>query len=186
MFTPYEAGTDLQFEKCLPFTLVQEGGFSNTRGDHGGRTQKGITQREYDVDTRAWNLQLADVKNIPTDQLNTIYYTKYWLPECPKLSPGLNLSFFDQCVNEGPREAILLLQRALGFLGKDVDGIWGDHTDNAVKNVSAPRQLIVNYSNQRANFYRIIGARPGQEKFMHDWLYRTATIEKQSLDMLAA
>lgn len=183
-FIPYEAGTDLQFEKCLPFTLVQEGGFSNTPGDHGGRTQKGITQREYDSDMRAWGLPLADVKAIPMDQLNTIYYTKYWLPECPELSAGLNLSFFDQCVNEGPREAILLLQRSLTI---SADGIWGEQTDNVVKNITAPRQLIMNYSNQRANFYRGIGDRnPSQQKFMHDWLFRTTTIEKQSLAMLAA
>jgi lysozyme family protein len=182
-FVSYKMGTDLQFEKCLPFTLRQEGGFSNDKNDRGGRTMEGITQREYDANCRAWGYPLADVKLIPNDQLYTIYYSRYWFPNSASLCPGLNLSFFDQCVNEGPREAVILLQRSMGING---DGIWGAKTNDAVKFANkTPRAIITNYSNHRANFYRgIVASRPSQAGFLSDWLRRTSEIEAQSLAMI--
>jgi len=33
--------TSPQFEVCLPFVLKEEGGYSNTPGDHGGATNFG-------------------------------------------------------------------------------------------------------------------------------------------------
>lgn len=41
--------TSPEFEACLPFVLKEEGGYSNTPGDHGGATNYGIIQREYNA-----------------------------------------------------------------------------------------------------------------------------------------
>ena len=37
-----------RFLACLPFTLKEEGGYSNDAHDPGGKTMEGIIQREYD------------------------------------------------------------------------------------------------------------------------------------------
>jgi lysozyme family protein len=109
-FAPYKLATDPQFEKCLPDTLVQEGGYSNDAHDPGGMTMYGIIQREYDLDRRGSGLPTQWVKKISPDEYRTIYYTKYWLPYCPKLWAGLDLEFFDLCVDGGPHRAIVTLQ----------------------------------------------------------------------------
>lgn len=177
--TIYELGNDTKFERCLPDTLKQEGGFSNDKHDPGGATMDGIIQREYDSFRRRNDLPLQSVRHISGDEMRTIYFNEYWLPHCPVLVPGLDLSFFDQAVNEGQHEAVILLQRSLAI---HADGVWGAQTDDAVIGAERiPRQLIINYSNHRANFYR------GLKNFRFfgaDWLRRTNEIEAQSLAMV--
>jgi glycosyl hydrolase family 108 len=85
-FIPYPMGLDPEFEKCLPDTLVQEGGYSNDAHDPGGMTMYGIIQREYDLKRRQWGFPTQWVKKISADEYRTIYYTDYWcqvLPEAP-------------------------------------------------------------------------------------------------------
>jgi hypothetical protein len=55
-FIPYVLSADPEFEKCLPDTLVQEGGNSNDAHDPGGMTMMGIIQREYDLKRRRGNI----------------------------------------------------------------------------------------------------------------------------------
>src|SRR5271156_5648561 len=99
-FVPYTIGLDPKFEKCLPDTLIQEGGYSNDAHDPGGMTDYGIIQKEYDAKRRQWGLPTQWVKNITQSEVRTIYYTDYWLPYGPQLPAGLDLECFDQCVNE--------------------------------------------------------------------------------------
>jgi len=104
-FVAYPAGLDPDFEKCLPATLAQEGGYSNDAHDPGGMTMYGIIQREYDLKRRQWGLPTQWVKKIGADEYRTIYFTDYWLPYCPKLAGGLDLEFFDLDVNGGQYRA---------------------------------------------------------------------------------
>lgn len=176
-FIPYKIGTDPDFEKCLPDTLVQEGGYSNDPHDPGGMTMYGIIQREYDAKRRAWGLPTQWVKNISADEYRTIYYTDYWLPYCPKLPAGLDLEFFDLAVNGGPHRAIITLQRVLGIAA---DGQWGPITDEAVKTLIAAGNIpkaVVDYKVQREAFYRSLGT---FRYFGTDWIRRSEEIEKQA------
>jgi lysozyme family protein len=133
--------TSPQFEACLPYTLIQEGGNSNDLHDPGGRTHKGIIQREYDRFRRSKGLPLQSDYLMSDDEVREIYWTEYWLPHCPSIAPGLDLSFFDNCVNEGPLRAIVLLQRALGITA---DGQWGPRTQAAV-DACEPLPTLVRY-----------------------------------------
>jgi lysozyme family protein len=176
-FVPYKVGSDPQFEKCLPDTLVQEGGYSNDPHDPGGMTMYGIIQREYDVKRRAWGLPTQWVKNISKAEYQTIYYTDYWLPYCPNLPAGLDLEFFDLAVNGGPHRAVVTLQRVLGIAA---DGQWGPITDEAVKTLTAASNIpkaIVNYKVQREAFYRSLGT---FRYFGTDWIRRSEEIAKQA------
>jgi lysozyme family protein len=179
-FKPYVIGTDPQFEKCLPDTLVQEGGYSNDAHDPGGMTMYGIIQREYDADRKAWGLPTQWVKKISPDEYRTIYYTKYWLPYCPKLPKGLDLEFFDLAVNGGPHRAIVTLQRVLAI---SADGQWGPQTDDAVTTLEADGDIvkaIQSYKVQREAFYRSLST---FKFFGKDWIRRSEEIESEGEKM---
>ncbi|WP_346656139.1 glycosyl hydrolase 108 family protein [Bradyrhizobium sp. dw_78] len=53
-----DTSENTRFAICLPFTLKQEGGNSDDPHDPGGRTHKGIIQREYDKYRRSKGLPL--------------------------------------------------------------------------------------------------------------------------------
>lgn len=166
--------TSPAFDLCLPFTLTEEGGDSNDPHDPGGRTHKGIIQREYDRYRRSKGLPLQSDFHMFDDEVREIYWTEYWLPHCPSLKPGVNLSFFDNCVNEGPHRATILLQRALHIHD---DGIWGPATQTAV-DAADPIALIKEYSDWRNRFYRSLGT---FKYFGKGWIARVSYIEKASL-----
>lgn len=167
-----------RFYICLPYTLRQEGGNSNDPHDPGGRTHEGIVQREYDAYRQSKSLPLQSDYRASDAEVQDIYLNKYWLPHCPALKPGLDLSFFDQSVNEGPFEAIKLLQRALNI---QADGIWGILTQGAVDGITDLKVVITAYSNARAAFYRSLRT---FQYFGADWLRRTNEIEQSSLGMV--
>lgn len=165
-----------RFGICLPFTLKQEGGNSNDPHDPGGRTHNGIIQREYDKYRRSKGLPLQSVYSASDAEVSDIYRNQYWLPHCPSLPPGVDLSFFDNAVNEGPFRATVLYQRALGVNG---DGIFGPQTaaELAGKNT---RDVITRYGNERANFYRSLST---FKYFGHGWISRVNAIRDASLAM---
>lgn len=166
-----------RFLICLPFTLKQEGGNSNDPHDPGGRTHEGITQREYDLYRRGKGMLLQSDYLASEAEVQDIYLKGYWLPHCPDLAPGVDLSFFDQCVNEGPLEAIKLLQRALEV---PCDGMFGPMTDLALRG-SEDAQLIKAYAFYREGYYRSLKT---YVYFGKDWIRRTQEIEVASAAMV--
>jgi lysozyme family protein len=176
-FIAYEAGTDPKFERCLPDTLAQEGGYSDDAHDPGGKTDYGIIQKEYDLKRRQWGLPTRWVKLISADEYRTIYYTDYWLPYGPELPAGLDLECFDQCVNEGSHRAIILLQIALKVTA---DGVFGPHTQAAIQAFVDSKTLpllIDRYKMAREAFYHALGT---FQYFGKDWIRRSETIDKQA------
>lgn len=167
-----------RFLTCLPLTLRQEGGNSNDPHDPGGRTHEGIIQREYDRYRQSKNLLLQSVYLASDIEVQDIYLNSYWLPHCPDLPAGLDMAFFDQCVNEGPREATLLLQRALGI---GADGMFGPNTLTAVRSITDIKTVIVKYSDARRAFYRSLRT---FQYFGTDWIRRTNEIQAESIVMI--
>jgi lysozyme family protein len=113
------------FKASLALVLQSEGGNDDDPADHGGRTSRGITQREYDA-WRAENKKpLMDVWSASQADINAIYREEYWDPFCDGLPKGLDYLYFDMAVNAGPNRAAILLQRALkvtddGGLGRSL------------------------------------------------------------------
>ena len=169
--------TSPRFLACLPFVLKEEGGYSNDAHDPGGMTMEGIIQREYDRYRSAHNLPHQWVKNISTDEMHDIYFGEYWLPHCPVLPAGLDLSFFDLCVNGGPMRATHTLQVALGI---HADGQWGPQTAGAVKTIKDIEIAIRAYSTERERFYRSL---TNFKYFGRDWIGRTERCEVASVKM---
>lgn len=173
--------TSPRFEACLPFILKEEGGYSNTPGDHGGATNYGIIQHEYNSFRFSKKLPLQSVKTISSDEYREIYWTEYWLPNCGKLPIGLDLSVFNINVNGGSGRGTRLLQAALAI---SVDGVWGNATDNAVSKIVFVRDVIVHFHDSERAFYQaIVNHNPSQQKFWRDWTGRNDRCEALSIQM---
>jgi lysozyme family protein len=173
-FVPYKVGTDPEFDKCLPPILVQEGGYSNDAHDPGGATDYGIIQAEYNIARKSWGLPTQPVSKITVDEYRTIYYTKYWLPNCPKCYPGLDLEVFNMNVNGGPRRSTELLQEAIAV---PADGVFGPLTAATVKSLWGSQAVIDTFKKDADDFYKHLGT---FRYFGRDWLRRDSEIQTQA------
>jgi lysozyme family protein len=168
------------FEKALAVTLQQEGGFSNDAADHGGRTMRGITQREYNAWRRRSGQPAADVKTITQDELREIYRQSYWdAVSAGKLPAGLDLAVFDYAVNSGPARAIRALQQVLGL---PQTGRMDCEAVLAAIHQSGVSQAIDAYCDARAAFLRRIG-HGSQSVFLRGWLSRVDTIRREAHEL---
>lgn len=181
------------FDLCLPKVLAQEcpfpsdwsnpKNFSNDRWDKGGATMCGILQREYDHYRKMHGILTQPVNLISKAEGYWIYEYWYWLPHAPVLPSGLDLSFFDSCVNEGSTEAIKILQVALSV---ENDGIWGPETAAAVSRLPTAAAVNLFAARRTAVYEEIVQASPNQRVFLDDWLRRTKEIKEASLEMTNA
>lgn len=174
--------TSPRFLACMPFILQEEGGYSNDAHDPGGMTMHGIIQREYDVYRRSKGLKTQWVKNISVDEQNEIYWTQYWLPHCPSLPAGLDLSVFNINVNGGPSRGTHLLQSTLQIPS---DGVWGDHTSEHVSLIHPEEipALINRYAEIEKAWYRGLA---NFKYFGRDWIGRAERCRVLALKMAAA
>jgi lysozyme family protein len=171
-----------RFLECLPFTLEQEGGNDDDKRDPGGRTSRGITQREWDAWRAVHKDQLlpSDVWKAPQESITDLYRTQYWMPTCQHLPAGLDLCYFDQCVNEGPVQATKELQRALQV--KD-DGHFGIITMQAVQTCPDIEGLIKAYTARRIDFYKALKT---FQWFGRGWTSRAIACQTAALSMCVA
>lgn len=158
----------MTYDDALKTTLGFEGGLEDDARDHGGRTNYGITQTEYDN----WRARHAQAKRpvdlIEDQEIHDLYLEDYWTPcGCDILPPALAFAVFDMAVNSGTWNAKLTLQRALGV---KTDGVIGPLTAAAA---SADPDIVLKYLKYRAGFItELITVRPGQSAFLHGWINR--------------
>ena len=164
------------FQTSLTAVLKSEGGNDDDPSDHGGRTSRGITQREYDAWCDERHIARGDVWNATSTQIATIYHDEYWEPYCDNFPIGVDYLYFDMAVNAGPNRAAILLQRALGVTA---DGRIGPITRAAVAKAD-PKVLISAYSDAKRAFY--LGLH--QLRFTKGWLNRTAEVARTANAML--
>ncbi len=166
------------FPAALNLVLKSEGGNDDDPADHGGRTSRGVTQREYDA-WRAENGQpKIDVWTAPQSDIEAVYHEEYWEPYCDDFPKGLDYLYFDMAVNAGPYRAATLLQRALHVAE---DGRIGPITRGAVKKVN-PRELVEKFSDIKRIWYKALN----QPRFTKGWLNRTTEVEANALKMIGA
>lgn len=165
-----------RFSLCLPYILKEEGGNDDDQHDPGGRTSRGIIQREYDAWRTTHGESRRDVWTASDEEVAAIYEQQYWLPWCPKLHAGVDLVYFDMAVNSGPHRAVVMLQEALGVRA---DGHIGIITMGA-ESAANPVRLITNYSDRRRSFYHSLHT---FKYFGKGWLARTQRIETAAIRM---
>jgi lysozyme family protein len=169
----------------LAFVLRYEGGYSNDPNDHGGATNHGVCQRVYDTYRKDHDLPTQDVRQISDAEIQDLYDKRYWkiTPhpqlwedlQCHVLQPRLAIVHFDSCVNCGPGQAALFLQRSVMVA---VDGIIGPETLEAMQQFPEP-VIIERYCDYRVKFYEdIVGKHPDQGRFLKGWLNRIISLKE--------
>ena len=171
---------ETRFSTCMPIVLAQEcpypndwsnaRNFSNDPHDPGGATMCGITQANFNSYLAKTGHPLQSVRSISIHQGWNIYLQDYWLPHSPTLPAGLDLSYFDTCVNCGPGGANKILQAALHI---GVDGIWGPATTRAVVGITRVTSSIEAFCGARAAYYRRLA---NFKYFGKGWIHRALAI----------
>lgn len=164
------------WKPSLAAVLQSEGGNDDDPVDHGGRTSRGITQREYDAWRRSRNQPTLDVWRAPQSDIEAIYYEEYWEPYCDLAPVGLDYCLFNTRVLAGPSAAAKLLQRALGVVA---DGRIGPVTREAMMK-AVPGISVHQFALVSRQFYISLH----QPKFTKGWLNRVAFVEKTAMDMI--
>lgn len=162
--------------------LASEGGNDDDPADPGGRTSRGIIQREWNAWRASHPGLPADVWDAPDNQIAAIYDARYWHHRCVRgdlLPAGVDYSVADYGVNAGVDRAGKVLRRLLG-----VDDSRCDVSDGLLKIVRSKdsEKLIRAIAAERRRFYqRLIAARPGLNKFQKGWMRRADAVERISL-----
>ena len=170
-----------RFEECLSATLGYEGGFSDEEGDHGGRTNLGITQGTLDSARADGIVSCVDVADLTVREAADIYRARYWdVCKCGELFYGLDMAVFDSAVNHGTGGAGRLLQKTVNhLLGKRMlvlDGAIGPNTLKGVHEAlgkCARGHFLGSFLFHRFAFYLdIVNGHPDQRKFLLGWMRR--------------
>lgn len=165
------------FEKCLKWVLIDEGGNDDDPHDHGGRTSRGITQREYNAWCSRKGKPQGDVWKATDADVKSIYKDQYWNPYCDSLPSGLDYCFFDISVNSGRTQAVRNFQKALGV---KVDGMMGQVTLNAIDRAE-PEALIRKVIKIRREFYQSLSQ---FSRYGKGWMRRADHVEKGALALV--
>ncbi len=146
---------DKKFRKALDFVLLSEGGYVNHPADSGGETNFGITKAVYDMYRKSKNLPQRSVKNITSEEIEEIYYKKYYQTSgADKIADEvLALIHFDTAVNMGVSRAGNFLTLSQG---------------NRDKYLKLRRDKYIEFA--RVN--------PSQKVFLNGWLNRLGRLEK--------
>jgi len=168
------------YDTSLKLILKEEGGNDDDPDDPGGRTSRGIIQREWNVFCQTHPDRPSDVWKASDEDVATIYKEQYWNPYCDRLPSGVDLVFFNTSVNSGRTQAVKELQRALGFKPEDVDGMMGMITFSALSTYRDIPGLIRDMCERRRAYYRQLKT---FWKYGKGWLARTDRIEEAAINM---
>jgi lysozyme family protein len=155
-------------EVVLPFTLLQEGGYSDDPLDPGGITDFGITLMSWRAFTGDAFATADDLRAVTDDEKVAFYGGQFWNPvHGDGLPCGIDLMVFDHAVMSGVSRSAVILQRACGA---KQDGYIGPVT-LAAASKAMPVALISSIGRMQEAYYRSL------KGFPHDgrgWLSRLA------------
>ena len=158
------------FDTAFQRTIGLEGGFTNNPMDRGGPTKFGISKRA--------NPDL-DIERLTLEQAKLFYRTRYWDPlMLNQISSELvQCEMFDTGVNCGKRGIALITQKALNFLGEniEVDGWLGPVTIGKLnhwieKDIRALFKTLNGF--QFIWYVDIVNKDPFQRVFSRGWMKR--------------
>jgi lysozyme family protein len=156
----------VNFDKAFDKLIGHEGGYSNNPADPGGETMYGVTLR-----VARQNGYLGAMKDMPLSTAKRIAKTEYWdKVRADALPDRIRFDVFDTCYHSGQDRAVKLLQQALGFTGRDVDGIFGKNT-LARAGAADPDELDKRFNGYRLRFLASLGTWPS---FARGWARRIA------------
>jgi lysozyme family protein len=174
----------IEFEDALKFVLKWEGGFTNHPKDPGGATNKGITQKVYDVYKVSRKHPKMSVKHILDYEVKEIYETKYWdLVRAKWLKAPLGLVMFDTAVNFGPAGAIRRLQKALKI---KITGTWTQEISDVIHTCDAGKVALEICKLRKIWRNYRVKQNPSQKVFLKGWLNRDNDLMNEVNKLLGA
>ena len=151
------------FDTLFDRLMKHEGGYANNPADPGGETMWGVTKRvarEYGYTGAMRQLPKATAQQI-ADKL-------YWQAiQGDKLDRAIAWQLVDAAYNHGNRNAVKMLQRAVGVAD---DGIIGNVTISAV-NAMDKNDVLFKFNAERIEFFCNIGT---FNVFGKGWMRRVA------------
>ena len=153
--------------------IAREGGFVDHPSDRGGPTRWGITRDTLER-WRGFVVTTEDVAQLPKDEAKQILRFRYIVqPGFDHLDDDrLRAIVVDAAVHSGPRQATILLQRALDV---DDDGVLGPVTLAAANGLDddALRGVLVRTLTERLRFLvELVVKSPDQLAFLKGWTER--------------
>jgi len=165
-----------KFAIAFKFTLEREGGFVDNPFDLGGRTNRGITQRNYDSYRMDKRLPTKDVKFIEEAEVMEIYSERYWKPsQADSMILPLAIVHFDTAVLFGVSGAVQFLQEALGIAA---DGIFGPQTESELRAKNNKKTALNIIDGRIAYHHRRVRENSSQEVFLQGWVNRANDLKK--------
>lgn len=160
-------------DQAIDLMIRLEGGYANLKGDPGGCTKYGITQRTLDsLQTRPLPTKLPkNVAALTPDQATVIYRSIQWYEIHGDSLPGpLACLMLNAAVNMGETTAIDLLHELLGLTGT----IVGAQTLNAITQWHSPympeQTIAEEFAARCAVHYAVLEGKEGQ--FELGWMRR--------------
>ena len=153
--------------------IAREGGFVDHPSDRGGPTRWGITRDTLER-WRGFVVTTEDVAQLTKDEAKQILRFRYIVqPGFDHLDDDrLRAIVVDAAVHSGPRQATILLQRALDV---DDDGVLGPVTLAAANGLDddALRGVLVRTLTERLRFLvELVVKSPDQLAFLKGWTER--------------
>lgn len=121
------------FDDVAKETLDLEGDYSDVKGDRGGRTKYGVTEKTFKKAIEEGTITgIEDISELTVDHAKTIYRAMYWTPIMLEKIGHKQIAgeIFDTAVNMGTIQAVYIAQLSLDYLGENIvlDGIMGPNT----------------------------------------------------------
>lgn len=152
------------FEKALTFVLTLQGYRIPLSNANYALMQAGVTQEEYNDWRARSGLPSRHLCDMTAEELQAIYYKKYWKPGfCDLLPEKLATIHFQTAVQVGLNEAAKFLQRALFIPSDHVDM---DNIAEAAKKL--PENAVTSYyMAQREDYYKTLQRERFDALFAH-------------------
>lgn len=154
---------EARFQAFTDEVIRIEGGYVNDRDDPGGETNHGITKRL--AESYGYKKPMISMTK---NEAKELYRKAFWNGSlASNIMNNAAFHIYLLSIHSGNRQAILILQRALGVTA---DGIAGVETMNAISNVSESL-LIEALCYRTLDFYVIISPKT-RYKYIQGWRNR--------------
>lgn len=161
------------FELAIDWLAGVEGGFSADPDDPGNWAGGELRGTRYGISAARY--PELDIASLSLDDAKAIYRRDYWNRyRCGELPAPLGVALFDAVVQHSPRQAIRMLQDAVGTA---TDGLLGPATLSAARGSNrhlAARRFL---RNRLGYYHRIMVRRAALQKYMRGWFDRVLRLE---------
>jgi lysozyme family protein len=162
-------------QQSMDIMMKLEGGKSDLKSDRGGRTNLGVTQREFDKFRQKQGLAPKDVFSITKQEAQQVYKIGYWnIIKGDELPLNVAHAMFSFALTDGPQDSIRFIQRLLGV---EVTGFMGPKTKQAIWNAckNGDRKLTERILNRQIARYE----NDEQEQFKKGWVRRVQKLREK-------